>query len=197
MGCLVGRSVGRSVCSRAVPFWGVPCLLLPPRSVRGAGVQRGGLSGHRKKGVSWCGARKGTAAPEGVGRDCRSDLGVCRCVCVCVRQRAGAAKGWAGAGRRAGRGPGRAGCARGVPSEGGRCEGADRKVGKRGLTLSLSLSGLSSAPSPAGGAPCTSPRERSVGLLSSVRPPLGLILFHHPRLSPLGAAQTPRHLQRH
>ena len=141
------RSVGRSVCSRAVPFWGVSCLLLPPRSVRGAGVQRGGLSGTRKKGVSWCGARKGTAAPEGVGRDCRSDLGVQ--VCVCGTERAQ---------RRAG--PALAGGlveARGVRGahgvclrKGGGAKGQIEKWGKEALpSLSLSPVCLQRPPLPA------------------------------------------------
>ena len=171
------------------------CSLRDP--LRGAGVQTGvGSLALEEEGrqLVWCSRGHHSTGGRGARLSFRPG---CAGVCACVWDRAGAAKGLAGAGRRAGRGPG---CAvRGVPSEkGGRCEGADREVGKRGLTLSLSLSGLSLAPSSAGGAPCTSPRERSVRLLSSVRPSLILILFHiHPPLPPSGAAQTPRHLQRH
>lgn len=117
------------------------------------------------------------------------------CVCVCVGQKRAQRKGlgrrWQAGGLVEARGV----CVRGVPSEGGRCEGADREVGKRGLTLSLSLSGLSLAPSPAGGAPCTSPRERSVRRLSSsVRPSLIPILFHAPSppLRPRRVQRRPR-----
>lgn len=195
--------VGRSVGFRLGGFFSGGCpvvlLLLSPRSVKGCGGSNGGgLSGTRRRRRASAGVVLERASQH------RRAWGatvvqtwVCRCVCVCVGQSGRSGEGLAGAGRRAGRGPG---CAvRGVPSEkGGRCEGADREVGKRGLTLSLSLSGLSLAPSSAGGAPCTSPRERSVRRLSSVRPSLILILFHtHPPLPPSGAAQTPRHLQRH
>lgn len=119
------------------------------------------------------------------------------CVCVCVGQkRAQRERGWAGAGRQAGWSrPGVCVLCGVCFSEGGRCEGADREVGKRGLTLSLSLSGLSLAPSSAGGAPCTSPRERSVRRLSSsVRPSLILILFHAPSppLRPRRVQRRPR-----
>ena len=59
------------------------CSLRDP--LRGAGVQTGvgSLALEEEEGVSWCGAREGIAAPEGVGRDCRSDLGVQVCVRVC------------------------------------------------------------------------------------------------------------------
>lgn len=193
--------VGRSVGFRPGGFFsgGCPvcccCSLRDP--LRGAGVQTGvgSLALEEEEGVSWCGAREGITAPEGVGRDCRSDLGVQVCVRVCGAERA-QRRGW----------PALAGGlveARGVlcgvclRKRGGGAKGQIGKWGKEALP-SLSLSGLSLAPSSAGGAPCTSPRERSVRRLSSVRPSLILILFHmHPPLPPSGAAQTPRHLQRH
>ena len=70
-----------------------------------------------------------------MGRDCRSDLGAAGAV---GWSRSGRSEGLAGAGRRAGRGPG-AGCAWGVPSEGGVRRGGSKSRGKRPRPLSLSL----------------------------------------------------------
>ena len=108
--------------------------MLSPRSVRGCGGSTGWVLWQQKKGVSWCGSKK-AAAPEGVGRDCRSDLGAG----VVGWSRSGRSEGLlAGAGRRAGRGPG-AGCAWGVPSEGGVQNEKSNCRGQRPRPLSLAL----------------------------------------------------------
>lgn len=114
-------------------------LLLSPRSVKGCGGSNGGgLSGTRRRRASAGVVLERASQHRRAWGATVVQTWVCRCVCVCVGQSGRSGEGLAGAGRRAGRGPG---CAvRGVPSEkGGRCEGADREVGKRGLTLSLSL----------------------------------------------------------
>ena len=132
----VRPSVRPSVCPslERLLLGGAPLPLLSPRSVRGCGGSTGWVLWQQKKGVSWCGSKK-AAAPEGVGRDCRSDLGAAGAV---GWSRSGRSEGLAGAGRRAGRGPG-AGCAWGVPSEGGVRRGGSKSRGKRPRPLSLSL----------------------------------------------------------
>ena len=134
-GVSVRPSVRLSVCPslERLLLGGAPLPLLSPRSVRGCGGSTGWVLWQQKKGVSWCGSKK-AAAPEGVGRDCRSDLGAG----VAGWSRSGRSEGLAGAGRRAGRGPG-AGCAWGVPSEGGVRRGGSKSRGKRPRPLSLSL----------------------------------------------------------
>lgn len=132
----VRPSVRPSVCPslERLLLGGAPLPLLSPRSVRGCGGSTGWVLWQQKKGVSWCGSKK-AAAPEGVGRDCRSDLGAAG---VVGWSRSGRSEGLAGAGRRAGRGPG-AGCAWGVPSEGGVQKEKSKSRGKRPRPLSLSL----------------------------------------------------------
>ena len=131
----VRPSVRPSVCPslERLLLGGAPLPLLSPRSVRGCGGSTGWVLWQQKKGVSWCGSKK-AAAPEGVGRDCRSDLGAG----VVGWSRSGRSEGLAGAGRRAGRGPG-VGCAWGVPSEGGVQKEKSKSRGKRPRPLSLSL----------------------------------------------------------
>ena len=135
-GVSVRPSVRLSVCPslERLLLGEAPLPLLSPRSVRGCGGSTGWVLWQQKKGVSWCGSKK-AAAPEGVGRDCRSDLGAAGAV---GWSRSGRSEGLAGAGRRAGRGPG-AGCAWGVPSEGGVRRGGSKSRGKRPRPLSLSL----------------------------------------------------------
>lgn len=145
---------------------------------------------------------KRAAAPEGVGRDCRSDLGVCAGVRVCVRgAEAGAAKG-AGpalAGRRAGRGPGCvcAGCAFG---RGAVRRGRSGSGEKRPYPLSLSLRFVFSTLSCrrcalhlAPGAICAS----AVVVGSTLADSDSVSCTLPSPAPPSGAAQTPRHLQRH
>ena len=187
-GVSVRPSVRLSVRRSSGCFWGVPrcrCSLRDP--LGGAGAQRGGFSGNRKR------ASAGAALKKLQHRRAWGATVVQTWVQVWLGGAgAGAARGWpALAG---GLVEARVRGARGVCLRKGGCEGADRKVGERGLALSLSLSGLSLALSPAGGAPCTSPWERSVGLLSSVRPSLILILFHPPSPAPVGCGADPASL---
>ena len=186
LGC---PSVRPSVCpSLERLLLGGPCCRCSLRDpLGGAGAQRGGFSGTRR-------ASAGAALKKLQHRRAWGAT----VVQTWVQQvrlggaGAGAARGWpALAG---GLVEARVRGARGVCLRKGGCEGADRKVGERGLALSLSLSGLSLALSPAGGAPCTSPWERSVGLLSSVRPSLILILFHPPSPAPVGCGADPASL---
>ena len=188
-GVSVRPSVCLSVRRSSGCFWGRPrcrCSLRDP--LGGAGAQRGGFSGYRRRAPAGAALKKlqhrrawgATVVQTWVQQVWLGGAG------------AGAARGWpALAG---GLVEARVRGARGVCLRKGGCEGADRKVGERGLALSLSLSGLSLAPSSTGGAPCTSPWERSVGLLSSVRPSLILILFHPPSPAPVGCGADPASL---
>lgn len=188
-GVSVRPSVCLSVRRSSGCFWGRPrcrCSLRDP--LGGAGAQRGGFSGYRRRAPAGAALKKlqhrrawgATVVQTWVQQVWLGGAG------------AGAARGWpALAG---GLVEARVRGARGVCLRKGGCEGADRKVGERGLALSLSLSGLSLAPSSTGGAPCTSPWERSVGLLSSVRPSLILILFHPPSPAPVGCSADPASL---
>ena len=186
----VRPSVRLSVCpSLERLLLGGPCCRCSLRDpLGGAGAQRGGFSGYRRR------APAGAALKKLQHRRAWGATVVQTWVQVWL--------GGAGAGAARGCWPALAGGlvearvrgARGVCLRKGGCEGADRKVGERGLALSLSLSGLSLAPSSTGGAPCTSPWERSVGLLSSVRPSLILILFHPPSPAPVGCGADPASL---
>ena len=135
--------VGRSVGFRPGGFFsgGCPvcccCSLRDP--LRGAGVQTGvGSLALEEEGrqLVWCSRGHHSTGGRGARLSFRPG---CAGVCACVWDRAGAAKGLAGAGRRAGRGPG---CAvRGVPSEKGGAvrRGRSGSGEKRPYPLSLSL----------------------------------------------------------
>lgn len=202
------RSVSRSVRPGGwVLFWGgALSLLLSLRDPLGVcGGSTGWalwpyMMGRRR--ASAGATHKRAAAPEGVGRDCRSDLGVCAGVRVCVRgAEAGAAKG-AGpalAGRRAGRGPGCvcAGCAFG---RGAVRRGRSGSGEKRPYPLSLSLRFVFSTLSCrrcalhlAPGAICAS----AVVVGSTLADSDSVSCTLPSPAPPSGAAQTPRHLQRH
>lgn len=135
LGC---PSVRPSVClsvARAVASGGALLPLLSPRSVRGCGGSTGGgFSGYRRRAPAGAALKK-LQHRRAWGATVVQTWGAAG---VVGWSRSGRSEGLAGAGRRAGRGPG-AGCAWGVPSEGGVRRGGSKSRGKRPRPLSLSL----------------------------------------------------------